>query len=140
MRGRLHLKLRGNMRVTKTTFGKYLNKTVYRYEVTNSSGASISLIEFGARLISVNVPDAEGALDDVVLGYDNLQDYINDENFGATNGRVSGRIANGKMTVDGNIRFRANLGDHHIHGGSKGLKKSLWSLKFLRKGRNWSYF
>ena len=59
------------MRVTKTTFGKYLNRTVYKYEVTNFNGASISLIEFGARLISVNVPDVEGALDDVVLGYDN---------------------------------------------------------------------
>ncbi|MCH2204483.1 MAG: galactose mutarotase [Lentisphaerales bacterium] len=119
------------MRVTKTTFGKYLNRTVYKYEVTNFNGASISLIEFGARLISVNVPDVEGALDDVVLGYDNLQDYINDENsFGATNGRVSGRIANGKMSVDGKVYdLETNLGDHHIHGGSKGLKKSLWSAE-----------
>lgn len=117
------------MKVTKTAFGKYLDKTVYKYDVTNSSGASISLIEFGARLISINVPDSTGALDDVVLGYDNLEDYINDENsFGATNGRVSGRIAKGKMTVNGKLYdLETNLGDHHIHGGSKGLKKSMWT-------------
>jgi aldose 1-epimerase len=121
------------MKVNKIPFGKYLDRTVYRYDIINSSGASISLIEFGARLISVNVPDAEGALDDVVLGYDNLEDYINDENsFGATNGRVSGRIAHGKITIEGqSYELETNLGDHHIHGGSKGLKKSLWSAEII---------
>lgn len=119
------------MKVNKIPFGKYLDRTVYRYDIINSSGASISLIEFGARLVSINVPDKESALDDVVLGYDNLEDYVNDGNsFGATNGRVSGRIAHGKMTIDGkSYELETNLGDHHIHSGSKGLKKSLWTAK-----------
>jgi aldose 1-epimerase len=119
------------MKVTKTAFGKYLDKMVYKYEIKNSTGASISLIEFGARLVSINVPDKQGTLDDVVLGYDKLEDYINDGNsFGATNGRVSGRIANGKMTIDGKTyQLEKNLGNHHIHSGSKGLKKSLWSAE-----------
>ncbi|MCM8532663.1 MAG: galactose mutarotase [Lentisphaeraceae bacterium] len=117
------------MKIKKQEFGVHNGQPINRIELINSSGASVSFIEFGARLVSLNVPDKNGKIEDVFLGYDSLKEYEEDGNsFGATNGRVSNRIAHGKMTINGiDYDLEKNLEAHHIHGGSKGLKKSVWN-------------
>ena len=72
------------------------------YVLTNANGVEVTITNYGGRIVSVMVPDREGNLKDVVLGFDNISDYMsNDNNLGATIGRYGNRIANGKITVDG---------------------------------------
>ena len=89
--------------------------------VTNAQGASATFSAFGARLVELRVPDRAGSLDNVVLGFDDDAEYRGrpDLYFGATIGRVAGRIAGGTFTHDGRTyELARNEGDTHLHGGS----------------------
>ena len=94
----------------KTASG--LNPADFRMEVDgkqtdlfvlkNKSGMEVCITNFGGRIVSVMVPDKEGVMRDVVLGFDSIQDYVNlPTNFGATIGRYGNRINQGKITIDG---------------------------------------
>jgi len=78
----------------KILFGKLNDgRDVYMYELKNSKGMKAQLIEFGATLVSLSVPDKNGKIEDIVLGYDKLEDYINGTSyFGAIVGRYGNRI------------------------------------------------
>ena len=72
------------------------------YVLTNNNGAEVTITNYGGRIVSVMVPNRDGNMKDVVLGFDNIYDYVaTNNNFGATIGRYGNRIANGKITVDG---------------------------------------
>jgi aldose 1-epimerase len=98
------------------------------YTLTNAAGAEARIINYGAIVVSLKVPDREGKLRDVVLGYDDLGGYVKDKDFfGSTVGRYGNRIGAGKFTLDGRTyQLDLNNGPNHLHGGAQGFYKKLW--------------
>ncbi|MFA6271036.1 MAG: aldose epimerase family protein, partial [Candidatus Paceibacterota bacterium] len=94
----------------------------------NNAGASLRAITLGGIVTSLRVPDRDGRLADVVLGFDCLEPYLaGHPYFGAITGRVAGRIPGGRFTVDGKTyELVKNDGPNHLHGGLCGLDKRLW--------------
>lgn len=98
--------------------------------LTNIGGASVVISNFGAGIVEVNVPDRDGNLDDVCLGYANPADYICDGPCaGKIPGRYANRIAGGRLTVDGkDYQLETNNGPNALHGGSHGFQNRLWTI------------
>lgn len=94
----------------------------------NRHGLIARVTEYGAILTELWVPDRKGNLTNVVLGFDNLEQYLKGHPyFGATTGRVANRIAKGKFTLDGKeYTLAVNNGPNHLHGGLKGFDKRFW--------------
>lgn len=117
------------MSIQTNVFGKTKNgQTVHSYTITNQSGSSITLLDFGAIIRNLFIPDKDGILADVTLGFDSVAEYESDQTYqGATIGRFAGRIGKGQISIDGNsIQLATNLPPHHIHGGPNGLGKRVW--------------
>lgn len=100
-----------------------------RYTLTNARGMRVQVITYGGIITSLEVPDRNGNFQDVVLGYDNLSDYENNNPyFGALIGRFGNRIADGTFTLEGEVyKLAQNDGKNHLHGGNKGFDKVIWS-------------
>ncbi|WDQ18951.1 aldose epimerase family protein [Rhodopirellula sp. P2] len=100
------------------------------YTLENKSGAKVQITNFGAIVTSIVVPDRDGTLGDVALGYDSVESYINAVDkpyFGAVVGRYGNRIAKGEFTLDGETYSLAtNNGPNHLHGGVIGFDKVVW--------------
>jgi aldose 1-epimerase len=98
------------------------------YTLINKSGAKVKILTLGGIVAEVHVPDADGKLADVVLGFDNLQGYLDGHPyFGCITGRVANRIGNGKFKIDGKeFTVPANNGKHSLHGGEFGFDKMVW--------------
>lgn len=112
--------------------GKVDGKEVKIYVLTNSKGAEATVINYGAKIVSLCVPDRDGKLTDVVLGHNNLNEYLNSEEpyFGAVCGRTGNRIAKGKFTLDGvTYQLAINNGPNNLHGGLKGFNAVVWDAK-----------
>jgi aldose 1-epimerase len=105
------------------------------YTLRNTKGAEVSICNYGGLVISLKVPDRNGQVGDVVLGYDNLADYIKDTPyFGAMVGRYGNRIAKGKFTLDGKeYTLAINNGPNALHGGLKGFDKVVWEPRILAR-------
>ena len=104
-------------------------KSVSLYTLTNESGMTMQVTNFGTRIVSLWVPDRDGQFRDVVLGRNTLDEYLaSDEKFyGATVGRYANRIAGGRFTLDGQTyQLDVNDGTNHLHGGSKGYFNVVW--------------
>ncbi|MEW6193572.1 MAG: aldose epimerase family protein [Bacteroidota bacterium] len=101
------------------------------YTLTNKTGSKTEIINYGAIVVSLCVPDKNGKLDDVVTGYDSLDGYVEDKfYFGAIVGRYGNRIAKGKFKLDGKeYQLTVNNGENHLHGGSKGVFKAVWKVE-----------
>jgi aldose 1-epimerase len=102
---------------------------IKRYQLRSKSGVEATLINYGAALVSLKIPDRKGHLADVVLGYDHLNDYEQDKSFqGTTIGRYGNRIANGEFSLHGTtFRLSKNNGPHSLHGGKEGFHKKIWT-------------
>jgi len=121
--------------VTKSEFGETQDKQpVELYTLTNAHGLKASIMTYGALLTKLEVPDRNGKLGDVVLGFDNLAGYLaGHPYFGATIGRVANRIAKGKFTLDGKTYSLAiNNGPNHLHGGLVGFDKRVWKAEPIK--------
>jgi aldose 1-epimerase len=117
-------------RIQQHSFGRTREGAeVRQYTLTNRAGASVKLIDYGATLTELWVPDRDGKLADVVLGYERLTDYEAAPFYlGAVLGRVANRIANGRFTLDGKTYTLAtNRAPNHLHGGVRGFDKHVWS-------------
>ena len=92
------------------------------YTLTNGNGMEVCVTNFGGRIVSIMVPDKDGNMKDVVLGFDKVDDYINiPSDFGASIGRYANRIQNGKINIDGvDIQLPQNNFGHCLHGGPTG--------------------
>lgn len=103
------------------------------YTLTNKNGASAQITNYGGIVVTLNVPDRSGRLDDVVLGFDNLEEYLKVHPFfGALVGRYGNRIANGKFSLHGvEYTLAQNDGPNSLHGGLKGFDKVFWDAKPL---------
>ena len=90
------------------------------YTLTNANGMRARITNYGAYLVSLEVPDRNGKLGDVVLGYDNLKGYLSGTTYGAVIGRYANRIGNARFTLDGKTyHLTANAGPNNIHGGPR---------------------
>ncbi len=96
--------------------------------LTNAQGMEIRAMSFGGIILSLRVPDKQGRLGDVVLGYNNLEGYLTaSPYFGAIIGRYGNRIAKGSFTLEGvEYKLAVNNGPNHLHGGLKGFDKVVW--------------
>jgi aldose 1-epimerase len=110
---------------------------VETYTLESRGGVTVRLIEFGGAIVSIDAPDRDGRLADVVLGYDTLAGYEADRYyFGALVGRYANRIARGRFVLDGRSHaLTINDGPNHLHGGRRGFNKVPWGLvPFARNG------
>ena len=120
------------MSIKKQAFGKTADgKDVDLYTLTNANGLKTEIMTYGGIVRTLEVPDRDGNLGDIVLGYDSLDEYIeNNPYFGALVGRYGNRIAKGKFTLDGvEYTLATNNGPNHLHGGVKGFDKVVWDAE-----------
>ena len=117
--------------IEKSSFGKVDGKPVDLYTLTNSKGAVAKITNYGAILTQLQVPDRKGKMGDVVLGFDNVDDYVKKSPyFGAIVGRSANRIRNATFVLDGKTyKLNANNAPHHLHGGTKGWDKVIWTAE-----------
>ena len=110
-------------------------ETVDVYTLTNPDGMEVRIMTFGGIITSLRVPDVDGKLGDVVLGFDRLEDYLrNPAFFGSIIGRYANRIANGRFTLDGQTyKLATNNGPNHLHGGNRGFDKVVWKGESFKK-------
>lgn len=117
-------------------------KEIYKYTLTNAKGASVVLSSVGAGIVSVNVPDKDGKLADVVIGYDNPKDYFADGPCsGKCPGRFANRIAKGSFSLDGaEFTLPINNGPNHLHGGPDGFQNKVWESRVEGDAVEFMYF
>jgi aldose 1-epimerase len=124
------------MSIIKSDFGKAKEgQPVDLYTLTNASGMTVKITNYGGIVTSLQVPDKNGKFDDVVLGFDTLDQYLEGHPyFGALVGRYGNRIAKGKFTLNGTeYQLAANNGENHLHGGIKGFDKVVWNAEMVKK-------
>ncbi|MGS0528405.1 aldose epimerase family protein [Zobellia nedashkovskayae] len=124
----------------KTKFEKNINPedftttikgdSVKFFVLTNANGMVVTFTNYGQRLVSLYAPDKDGNFKDVVLGFNNLENYRSKKNFyGATIGRYGNRIAKGKFSLDGKTYDLAiNNNENHLHGGEVGFESVVWKV------------
>ena len=125
-------------------FGTMPNgEAVYCYELKNSNGIEVNIINYGATITSLKIPLKTGKIIDVVLGLDSLEDYIKSYEiggspyFGATVGRYSGRINQGLFTLNNKVyQLEKNLNNHSLHGGNIGFSQRIWKVVKITEGKN----
>lgn len=108
------------------------NKPVDLYILTAANGIEMSVTNFGAKIVTLNVPNRDEKSIDVVLGHNNIDEYLTSPEpyFGAVCGRVCNRIAKGRFTLDGKeYQLAVNNGHNHLHGGIKGFNSVVWDAK-----------
>ena len=114
----------------RVVFGRIGAEDVHSVQIANGRGMRASIITYGARLTELFVPDRDGVVEDVVLGFDTLQEYLaTDHYFGATCGRYGNRIGNGQFMLGGSpVQLDRNEGENHLHGGMAGFDRKIWTI------------
>ncbi|VTU15613.1 Aldose 1-epimerase precursor [Variovorax sp. SRS16] len=117
--------------VARREFGRLADgRTVHEYTLDNGQGLSLCAINLGGIVTAIRVPDREGRIDNVVLGFASLADYeAPHPHFGTIVGRYANRIAEGRFSLDGaHVQLDVNDGTHTLHGGSAGFGKRWWNI------------
>ncbi len=117
-----------NFSIKKTKFGIVESKNIDIYTLTYKNGIEMKVTNYGCIVTSLKVPDKSGNMDDIVLGFNDLQTYLKGHPyFGAIIGRYGNRIANSKFSLKGKVYLLAkNDGPNNLHGGNKGFDKVVW--------------
>ena len=118
--------------IEKQAFGTLSDGTpVTKYILTNANGMQVQIMDFGATVLSISVPDRNGKFADVTLGYDSARYYERGASyFGGLVGRYGNRIGKGQFTLDGQqYQVTRNDGVNHLHGGRKGFNKVMWTAE-----------
>lgn len=118
------------MKVEKIPFG---NTGAQLISIVNDHNMRLEVTDFGARIVNLFVPRKDGEIKNVVLGFDTAEEYLDkDTYFGATIGRVAGRIAGGKFTLNGqNYQAVQNEGKNTLHGGPKSFEEKIWTTDIV---------
>ncbi|WP_100489177.1 aldose epimerase family protein [Sporolactobacillus pectinivorans] len=116
------------MEVSKIEFGLFHNQTIWQYTLTNDNRMKLKVMNYGATLTNIEAPDKQGNTTRVVIGSDHFHDYLQeDAYFGATVGRVAGRITAGRFSIDGtNYQLPLNDGKNTNHGGPDSFEHLIW--------------
>jgi len=121
----------------KNDFIKNFNgKETNIYVLKNKNGLVSEITNYGARVVSLWTPDSKGKFEDIVLGFDNIDNYINsnEKYFGATIGRYGNRIKDGKFTIeDKEYYLEKNNDSNHLHGGKKGFNDIVWDVEQINQ-------
>lgn len=120
------------MSIKTAPFGKLpCGREVTLYTMTNASGASVSISDFGGIIVKIVVPDKNGVLGDVVLGYSCAENYDPNPGYlGALIGRYANRIHHGRFCFEGReLQLNANSNGHHLHGGNEGFDRKIWTAQ-----------
>lgn len=123
--------------ITQAPFGTLPDgRNATLYTLTNPNGIVVKVSDFGGLITSIQVPDRDGNLADIALGYDTLAPYTADSPyFGALIGRYGNRIAEGKFELDGKqYQLSVNNGGNHLHGGKSGFDRKLWRAVPFQEG------
>lgn len=109
-------------------------ETVHAYTLANAQGTTVTILTLGAIIQALVTPDRDGDLEDVVLGMETVDDYLQrSPYFGAVTGRYGNRIAHGRFVLDGvTHRLATNNGPHHLHGGMRGFDKRVYAARATR--------
>ena len=121
-------------KIIKESFGKLPDgQDVEIYTLSNKNGVEVRIMTYGGVVVSLRTPDRKATLDDIVLGFERVEDYLKENPFfGALVGRYGNRIAKGKFKLGGKqYTLAVNNGENHLHGGLKGFDKALWTAKPL---------
>ena len=120
--------------ITSSPFGEVEGQTVDLYTLTNANGMEVKIMTYGGIVHSIRVPDRDGNMANVALGFATLDEYVEgNPYFGTITGRYANRIARGTFTLDGERYYLAlNNGPNHLHGGEKGFDKYVWAAEEVR--------
>jgi aldose 1-epimerase len=120
--------------IQKTLFGRMEDgREAYLYTFSNSGGMEVDITNYGGIITSIRVPDRNGNRENVLLGFDTLEQYLGSHPFfGAIVGRYANRIADGAFSINGKqYQLSRNDGVNHLHGGSKGFYTRLWNPEVI---------
>ncbi|MFT4414377.1 aldose epimerase family protein [Fredinandcohnia humi] len=119
------------MKVVQQKFAEVDGQVVTAYTMINDNGMEITTIDYGCIITKILAPDKNGNLENIVLGFDTIEEYQQySPFFGAIVGRHAGRIANAEFTLDGTTyQLAKNNNNNHLHGGLKGFDKVIWDTK-----------
>ena len=121
-------------KITKASFGKMKDgKEISVYTLVNEKGNKVRITNYGAKIVSIEVPDKAGKLADVTLGYKSGEEWLKgDPYFGAIVGRYANRIAKGRFTLDSvEYKLALNNGANSLHGGPTGCHSQLWNAEVI---------
>ena len=127
------------MPIVEKLFGITKNGVeVKSYTLANKNKMEVKIITYGGAVVEINVPDKDGNVNDVVLGYDNIQGYENGKKFhGALIGRCANRIKNSRFNInDKEYILESNDGNNHLHGGINGFDKVVWNSEIVDSKSN----
>jgi len=134
--GSIHMSAATKM--TSTDFGTTPEGATARiYTLTNKNGLEARITNYGGIVVSLKTPDRNGAMADIVLGFDALAGYISSPSpyLGALIGRYGNRIGHARFTLDGvEYKLAANNGENSLHGGTHGFNQKLWTARELPDG------
>jgi aldose 1-epimerase len=119
-------------KIVKSDFGNLPDdRAVFQYTVTNRNGVEMKIINYGGIITSLKTPDKNGVLEDIVLGYNSLDEYLKESPyFGAIVGRYANRIAKGKFKLEGSeYTLAINNAPNTLHGGLIGFDKAIWNVE-----------
>lgn len=122
------------MRIKKDHYGNLQDGTqVELFTLTNSNNMTVKIMNYGGTIVSIEIPDRDGKLDDITLGYDTLDEYCNGTCFfGALVGRHANRIEGSEFNLKGiTYHLAKNDGNNHLHGGNRGFDKVVWDANIL---------
>ncbi|MGK3723219.1 aldose epimerase family protein [Priestia megaterium] len=116
------------MKVEVGTFGEINGKRIQSYTMMNNQSMKVTCIDYGCTITRIDVPDREGNIENIVLGFDSIEEYVRSSPyFGAVIGRVSGRINPPNVNMDGvTYHLPKNEGENHLHGGPNGFYNVIW--------------
>jgi aldose 1-epimerase len=123
------------MKVLKEKFAELDGRAIMAFTLINDHGMEVSTIDYGCTITKILVPDRNGEIENVVLGFDILEEYLqHSPYFGAVVGRHAGRIANAEFTLDGTTyQLAKNNNGNQLHGGIKGFDKVIWNASVLEE-------
>jgi aldose 1-epimerase len=131
------------MRISTERFGILpTGEAVQIFSLSNNQGVEAKITNYGGIVVAINVPDRNGKIDDVVLGHDSLEGYLNRSRyFGALCGRYANRIAEGRFRLHGiEYKLATNNGPNHLHGGLRGFDKVVWTADARDDALELTYF
>jgi len=125
--------------ITRQPFGKLPDgREADLFRLSNNLGMVVEITNYGGTITSVKTPDRRGRLDDVVLGYKTLEDYVRNPRYlGCIVGRHANRLARGRFSLNGTeYQLATNNGPNHLHGGVKGFDKKSWTAAVVAGNRD----
>lgn len=125
------------MKVHQRLFGHIEERPVTLFTFENANGFQMSCMDWGCIITEIQAPDRSGNLENVVLGFDTLEEYGDNPHFlGAVAGRFAGRIKGGAFSLEGrDYQLAKNANGHHLHGGDKGFSHVLWESAVIHTER-----